>query len=200
MKPIHIHDILRARLLARAGCPDVPPPKMLPDHVELYRTQWSPEFEAMLRAAVVPAPLEPTFLELMHNRLIMGALRYGLLGRANKPAYDNVGSILRRLKAYARDGNSEHMVDTANIALVEYVEGKHPQRNQLPADLHYAAEASGYLDINDQIRSQLSRYVANGNVLHLVQVAALAHGEFLYSAHPKAHFATGDGDIHSAPA
>ncbi len=55
---ISAHDILRQRLLTQAGLVDRPAPKFTLD--ELAASEWSPEFE-----------------RLMRNRLIMGALRYG---------------------------------------------------------------------------------------------------------------------------
>jgi hypothetical protein len=50
---------------------------------ELRRTEWSVKFE-----------------NLMRNRLIMGALRYGRLGAANKPKYNRVDSMIKRLSKY----------------------------------------------------------------------------------------------------
>lgn len=191
MKRYWVHDQLRDRLLARAGCPNLPPAKPLPNLDELRRTQWSDEFERLWRERW-GAPLDGQFLDLMHNRLVMGALRYGLLGRPGKPAYDNVGSIRRRLAKYHEDGNLEHMVDTANIALVEYVEGKHPNRHVGETGLDPQYE-DGALSIS----MLLSYYTNTGDVAWLVEVACAALTEWLFGAHPRRHFATGDGDIHS---
>ena len=104
------HDVIRARLLARAGLVDRPAPKFTLD--ELAASEWSPEFE-----------------RLMRNRLIMGALRYGKLGEPNKPAYDRFKSMFKRLLAYRDTGNLELLVDIANLCLVEFVDGKHPKRH-----------------------------------------------------------------------
>jgi hypothetical protein len=76
---------------------------------ELYVSEWCTEFE-----------------QYMRNRLVMGALRYGLL-RSGRD-YDNVRSAIEHLKDYARTGNQEHLVDAANLCLVEFVrESCHPQ-------------------------------------------------------------------------
>lgn len=190
MKRRWVHDQLRERLLAQAGCPDLPPAKPLPNLDELRRTQWSDEFERLWKERW-GAPLDGQFLDLMHNRLVMGALRYGLLGRPGKPAYDNVGSIRRRLDKYHQDGNLEHMVDTANIALVEYVEGKHPSRHiGAPRE---RLSANGAADISEL----LFYYTKTGDLSWLVEVAYSALWEWLHGTHPRRHFATGDGDIHS---
>ena len=77
------------------------------DHVleELADTQWSPLFE-----------------QLMRNRLIMGALRYGKLHAKSKSRYDIIESIHKRLHNYVYSGNTEYLVDIANLCLIEFVE------------------------------------------------------------------------------
>jgi len=96
-----VTDHLRKRLLK-----DVP--ERLPGLDELRRTEHSPEFEKLCR-----------------NRLIMGAFRYGRLGTEGKPVYDRVECMKRRLDKYREDGNAEHLVDVANLAMLEFVEGEH---------------------------------------------------------------------------
>lgn len=87
----------------------------MPSLDELRKSEWSPEFE-----------------QLMRNRLIIGAFRYGRFGTP-RPQYDRMASITKRAGLYATDGNLEHLVDIANLALVEFVEGRHPLR-------HFAAQ------------------------------------------------------------
>lgn len=107
---IDIHTLLRSRLHARAGLTPPPPARFTLDQLE--RSQWSHDFE-----------------RLMRNRMIMGALRYGVLGAPGKPQYDRIPSIIKRLKLYERDGNTEHLVDAANLCLCEFVEGTHPLKH-----------------------------------------------------------------------
>ena len=58
---IHVHDAIRERLFARAGIRERPAPRFTPADIDrLEQTEWSPEFE-----------------RLMRNRLIMGALDTG---------------------------------------------------------------------------------------------------------------------------
>lgn len=83
---------------------------------ELMHSEWSPEFE-----------------RLMRNRLIMGAMRYGHFGSQGKGLYDCIAEIIRRAKLYDATGNDELLVDIANLAMVEYVEGCHPLK-------HFAAQ------------------------------------------------------------
>lgn len=81
-------------------------------YADLIKSEWSPKFE-----------------QLMRNRLIMGALRYGLLNAPGKPRYDRMSRILDCLIEYKETGNQEFLVDIANLALVEFEEGKHPKRH-----------------------------------------------------------------------
>jgi hypothetical protein len=62
------------------------------------------------------------FESLMHNRLIMGALRYGRLKCFGKQQYSRIESILKHLKIYQETGNQEHLVDIANLAMLEFEE------------------------------------------------------------------------------
>lgn len=96
-----VTEHIRASLLSRI-------PKRVPDLDSLLMSEQCPEFE-----------------KLRQNRLVMGAIRYGLLGDKSKPQYDRVSCMIRRLNAYASDKNAEHLVDVANLAMLEFVEGIH---------------------------------------------------------------------------
>ncbi len=96
------------------------------DIEELRKTEWSPEFE-----------------KLMRNRLLMGALRYGVMGHGsvpeNKPQYNRIESIRKRLKFFEESGNAEWLVDIANMALLMFEERQHP-------NFHFEAGDDGYHD------------------------------------------------------
>lgn len=79
---------------------------------ELARSEWSKDFENMMR-----------------YRLIMGAFRYGKMHEFGKAQYDRVGKIKSKVELYARTGNLEYLVDIANIAMMEFEEGDHPNRH-----------------------------------------------------------------------
>ena len=72
----------------------------------LRETEWSPRFEQRMR-----------------NRLIIGALRYGLIGDPEKPKWDRIGRAVKELTLYQTDHNKERLVDIANIMLLEFEEG-----------------------------------------------------------------------------
>lgn len=86
-------------------------------YAELRESEWSVEFE-----------------NLMRNRLIMGAMRYGLIGAKNKPVYDRVASVINRMQNYKETGNREFLVDVANLCLLEFVEGNHPNAHFMAID------------------------------------------------------------------
>ena len=75
-----------------------------------------------------------TFEKYMRNRLIMGAYRYGKLKEKGKPDYNRIDSMIKRLKKYQASGNTEHLVDVANLCLCEFVEGKHPNNHFASVD------------------------------------------------------------------
>ena len=82
-------------------------PERVPQLEELRRAQRSEEFE-----------------RLRLNRTVMGAFRYGQLQKGSGVGRDSMGSIITRAKKYAKDKNPEHLVDIANLAMVEFVSSK----------------------------------------------------------------------------
>ncbi len=108
------HDMLRARLYAQAGLTQATQVAQLDI---LKKTEWSPRFE-----------------QLMRNRLIMGALRYGQLNVPNKRRWDRVTAAEQRLAKYRETGNLELLVDVANFMLLEFEEGHHPLRHWAATD------------------------------------------------------------------
>lgn len=86
--------------------------KILPELNDLYKSEWSSEFE-----------------NLMHNRMIMGAFRYGTLKENKDNNYDWINNAILRLKQYKETGNTELLVDVSNYMMVEYMIGKHPKKH-----------------------------------------------------------------------
>ena len=101
MKTVFEH--IRTHLLESAGMVER---VSVPDLDDLRKTEWVPEFE-----------------QLMRNRLLMGAFRYGLLNTLGKLEYDHIGSIEKRLAKFRVDHNLEHLVDVANLCMVEFYAG-----------------------------------------------------------------------------
>lgn len=107
-----VTDHIRQHLLATLGMG--PMPRQMPSLEVLRKQQWAPRFERLRR-----------------NRMVMGAFRYGLLSDQPKAAvpYDNVGSLIARARSYQTTGNVEHLVDIANLAMIEFKVGRHPTRH-----------------------------------------------------------------------
>lgn len=76
------------------------------DITMLKKTQWSKEFE-----------------KLMRNRLILGSMRYGKINAKGKRKYNRIGYAIKALKRYLIKKNKEDLVDIANLCLLEFVEG-----------------------------------------------------------------------------
>lgn len=96
---------------------ELPVTKKVPGLHSLRKTEWSKRFEKMMR-----------------DRLIMGALRYGLLHAKGKPQYDRMASAERRIKLYKRTGDIGLLADIANMCLLEFEEGTHPKRHLAEGD------------------------------------------------------------------
>jgi len=110
-----LHDYLRDRLLSRVMTARIGDQRE--SLGELYRSEWSCDFE-----------------RLMRNRLLMGRYRYGLMQRTEALQYDRVGSAMDRLRKYTEHGNTEHLVDVANLMLLEFEHGPHPSKHFMAQD------------------------------------------------------------------
>ena len=101
------HDILRERLLTQAGV--LKPPSL----AELRKSEWSSRFE-----------------ELMRNRLIMGSYRYELFDVKRKGLkYACAAEAIKRVVLFQETGNIEHLVDAANMCLLEFEFSNHPNKH-----------------------------------------------------------------------
>lgn len=118
-----LKNLWRWKVGAKELSTDPAPP---PTISEIYATQWSPEFE-----------------RLMRNRLAMGFFRYGPLPSQKKGLYNNIGSIRKRLDLYEATGNDELLVDIANIAMVEFLNGGHPNKHFTAVDDGVHVEKGG---------------------------------------------------------
>lgn len=105
------HQILRSRLLRKVL--EEESSRYIPSLDSLRHSEWCPEFE-----------------RLMRNRLIMGAFRYELFSdKSESFNYDTASEVIERVKRYKKDGNTEHLVDAANMCLLEFKFGHHPKKH-----------------------------------------------------------------------
>lgn len=116
---VSTHDIMRERLLIQAGViKSTPAPTYTLDEMEAL--QWGEEWQYILF--------------LMKNRMIMGGYRYGPTPLQKPREFDNIVDIKRRLDLYEIDGNMEHLVDAANITIIECLKKSHPNFHFNPTD------------------------------------------------------------------
>lgn len=122
------HDIMRERLLLQAG---VIKPAPIPRYTlaEMEALQWGEEWQYIL--------------SLMKNRMVMGGYRYGPTKLQKPREFDNVADTKRRLDLYEADGNMEHLVDAANICIIECLKKSHPNFHFNPTDDGVHAERIG---------------------------------------------------------
>ncbi len=108
----HTHDIMRDRLLIAAKVIS-PLEKPHPTLDALRKSEWSPRFE-----------------QLMRNRLIMGSFRYELFEvKRRRLKYDCAAEAIKRVKLFQETGNIEHLVDAANMCLIEFEFSNHPNKH-----------------------------------------------------------------------
>lgn len=86
--------------------------EVAPSLEELKKTEWFPEFE-----------------RLMRNRMVMGAFRYELLNRQNFSKYNLPMEAIKRINRYIQDGNTEHLVDAANLCGIASLKDNHPNKH-----------------------------------------------------------------------
>jgi len=98
-----VHDFIRDHLFRQCGLCD----SSFPLHL-IQSSQWS-----------------VLFARYMRNRLTMGFFRYG--DNRSPGPYANVPSAMNHLHSYLQTGNQEHLVDAANLCMVEFMTGNcHP--------------------------------------------------------------------------
>ena len=112
-----VFDHLRDHLLDSLGY--AKPADRMPDLPVLQDTEWP----AAARA----------FVTGMQNRVLLAGFRYGRFADPEKSKYDFLKGMEKKLAAYKRTGNTEHLFDLANYAMLEWIWPSHP-------DAHFRAE------------------------------------------------------------
>lgn len=69
------------------------------------------------------------FMAFMINRITVGRYRYGRKDAPVRKRFKYLDSIQQRLKKYRQSGNLEHLVDIANLCMLEFECGEHPNRH-----------------------------------------------------------------------
>jgi len=113
------HDPIREHVLEQAGVHAHDVTHRLAKLSALREAQWNTEF-----------------YRLCSNRMVLGAFRYGCLQDQKRTGNHraNVESLIERAKLFLETGNTEHLCDIANLAMVEFTVGKHPKRHWAATD------------------------------------------------------------------
>lgn len=115
-----VHDQIRNHVLDACGYIE---PISVGRLDVLRKSEWSPEFERLLRARLGKYYSEK-FEQLMRGALLMGALRYGKLNAPGKQQWDRLSAIEYRWEEYLKTCNKMFLVDIANFCLLEFEEGE----------------------------------------------------------------------------
>ena len=173
-----VFDHIRDHLYEVVGYFDRPI-GVIPPPDKLYHSEWCWNFERLLRRRVGEL-WDARFVGLMRNRFVMGAFRYGLF--KEKHAKNYLYFRYAELKAfrYGVTGNLECLVDTANMALLEYLHPTHVTPHW--ADLNTSLTEYSCVEL------VLPLYAVSGNLAYLIDVAAMAMLEFSRPTHVNSHW------------
>jgi hypothetical protein len=104
---------------------------LMPSLDSLRRTEWSDDFEEKLKKyyntfeiVSLVIPWSEEFIQLMRNRLVMGAFRYGLMAEQDYSKFDTLSAARNKLELYEKTLNLEFLVDAANNCLLTFVQNK----------------------------------------------------------------------------
>ncbi len=76
----------------------------------------------------VPATeIAPRFLQGMVNAMGVSFFKYGPVSEAYPDKVNALESLRIRLDRYAKDGNTEWLIDAANFAMIEFMHPAHPK-------------------------------------------------------------------------
>jgi len=105
--------------------------KNVTDHIRDSLFKTAAKLIEMSPARLAVTEWSERFEQLMRNRLIMGAIRYGrmIVPRPKNITQYHVDFMHKRLNIYKQTGNTEMLVDIANVCLVEFELGDHPRKH-----------------------------------------------------------------------
>lgn len=92
-------------------------------------------FQIKVADSVPESEVSQPFLQGMTDRMSMSFFKYGKVADAYPRLVDAMASLRIRLERYEATGNTEHLMDLANFAMIEFMCPKHP-------DAYFQAEDS----------------------------------------------------------
>lgn len=74
------------------------------------------------------------FMQGMLDRTAVGFFKYGLMTDAAANGVDQIESARKRIERYLETGNTEWLIDVANMVLIEFKHPQHPEAHYRPTD------------------------------------------------------------------
>jgi len=96
----------------------------MPDLDKLRKSQWSNEFESLIRnrfERMYDLRLSE-FFTYARNRMLMGAFRYGIVGTDNSTSHDHLSSVPKRYKKFHETYNPEYLYDIYNFMMLQWID------------------------------------------------------------------------------
>jgi hypothetical protein len=97
------------------------------------------------RMSELPSDFSPEFVKLMKNRMETSYHKYGP-AKLNRPVYDYVENIKKRLQKYEETHNTEWLADVANMAMLEWLLPIYQDAHFRPTDSHEAPKMKKFGD------------------------------------------------------
>lgn len=85
-------------------------------------------------ASVPPSETSIPFHQGMVDRMAVSFHKYGPVAEAYPEKVDAIKSLMARLERYAKDGNTEWLMDVANFAMIEFMHPAHPKAHYRATD------------------------------------------------------------------
>jgi hypothetical protein len=77
--------------------------------------------------SVPPSEFSAAFVQGMANRMATSYSNKGAVADAFPVKFDAVGCLRLQLEKYAETGNTEHLINAANYAMIEFMHPRHPR-------------------------------------------------------------------------
>jgi hypothetical protein len=92
------------------------------------------QFEIKTVDSVPASEFSQPFVQGMADRMAVSFCKYGRVAEAYPSRVDAIASLKLRLEKYAKDGNTEWLMDVANFAMIEFMHPRHEKAHFRPTD------------------------------------------------------------------
>lgn len=76
------------------------------------------------------------FVEAMRKRMAVSFHKYGTMADAAAKGVDQIASAEVRINRYLETGNTEWLIDAANMLMIEFTHPRHKDAHYRPTDSH----------------------------------------------------------------